>query len=149
LGFWSVYPTDERLAKTERCPTRKTPRRVLRYALTGIRVRDPDSADRFMMRTVTSARTLTCPNKHHNRSAKVTRRISGKSKPRASESLSFCICRINSNEHSAKRYARSGPGQPLAPEQRDKLGASSSQQSDPENKGGDVSGTGVSPWRRT
>jgi hypothetical protein len=40
---------------------------------------------------------------------------------------------INSDEHSAKRYARSGPGQPLAPEQRDKPGASSYQQETPEN----------------
>ena len=29
---------------------------------------------------------------------------------------------INSDEHSAKRYVRSGPEQPLAPEQRDKPG---------------------------
>jgi len=43
------------------------------------------------------------------------------------------MCPINSDEHSAKRYARSGPGQPLAPEQRDKPGASSYQRETPEN----------------
>jgi hypothetical protein len=35
---------------------------------------------------------------------------------------------INSDEHSAKRYVRSGREQPLAPELRDKPGASSYQQ---------------------
>jgi hypothetical protein len=35
---------------------------------------------------------------------------------------------INSDEHSAKRYVRGGREQPLAPEQRDKPGASSYQQ---------------------
>ncbi|MFZ1902491.1 MAG: hypothetical protein WAU66_04260 [Methanoregula sp.] len=52
---------------------------------------------------------------------------------RASESPSVCVCRINSDEHSAKRYARSGPEQPLAPEHRDKPGASSCQQETPKN----------------
>jgi hypothetical protein len=37
------------------------------------------------------------------------------------------ICPINSNEHDAKHGVRSGPGQPLAPEHRDKPGASSYQ----------------------
>ncbi len=45
---------------------------------------------------------------------------------------------INSDEHSAKRYVRSGAGQPLAPEQRDKPGASSYQQSTEEKQRGDV-----------
>jgi hypothetical protein len=40
---------------------------------------------------------------------------------------------INSDEHDAKHGVRSGPGQPLAPEQRDKPGASSYQQETPEN----------------
>jgi len=35
---------------------------------------------------------------------------------------------INSDEHDAKHGVRSGPVQPLAPEQRDKPGASSYQQ---------------------
>ena len=43
-----------------------------------------------------------------------------------------------------ERYVRSGPGQPLAPEHRDKPGASSYQQSIPENKGGDVKRAGAS-----
>jgi hypothetical protein len=38
---------------------------------------------------------------------------------------------INSDEHSAKWYVRSGPGQPLATEQRDEPGASSYQQGNP------------------
>jgi len=46
----------------------------------------------------------------------------------------------NSDEHDAEHGVRSGPGQPLAPEQRDKPGASSYQQDTPEDKGGDVSG---------
>ena len=33
---------------------------------------------------------------------------------------------INNDEHYAKRYVRSGPKQPLAPEYHDKPGASSS-----------------------
>jgi len=39
------------------------------------------------------ARTLTCPNEYRNRSAKVTRRISGEAEPhvyRASESPGVC-----------------------------------------------------------
>ena len=54
------------------------------------------------------------------------------------------MCPINSDEHSAKRYARSGPEQPLAPEQRDKPGASSSQQSTEEKQRGDVKRAGAS-----
>ena len=49
---------------------------------------------------------------------------------RVTERLRF---RINSDEHDAKHGVRSGPGQPLAPEQRDKPGASSYQQETPEN----------------
>ena len=45
------------------------------------------------------------------------------------------MCPINSDEHSAKRYVRSGPEQPLAPEQRDKPGASSYQQGNPGKQG--------------
>jgi len=53
---------------------------------------------------------------------------------------------INSDEHSAKRYVRSGPGQPLAPEQCDKPGASSYQQGNSgKSKGESVSGA---EWRR-
>jgi len=40
---------------------------------------------------------------------------------------------INSDEHDAEHGVRSGPGQPLAPEQRDKPGASSYKQETPEN----------------
>jgi hypothetical protein len=43
------------------------------------------------------------------------------------------MCPIISNEHAAKRYVRSGLGQPLAPENSDKPGASSCQQETPEN----------------
>ena len=63
-------------------------------------------------------------------------RSRGESEPhvrRASESPSVCVCRINSDEQSVKRYARSGAGQPLALEHRDKPGASSCQQETPEN----------------
>jgi len=56
---------------------------------------------------------------------------------------------INSDEHDAKHGVRSGPGQPLALEQRDTPGASSYQQETPENSEVIVSGTGASPWRRT
>jgi len=49
---------------------------------------------------------------------------------RVTERLRF---RINSDEHDAEHGVRSGPGQPLAPEQRDKPGASSSQQSTERN----------------
>jgi hypothetical protein len=51
---------------------------------------------------------------------------------------------INSDEHSAKRYVRSGREQPLAPEQRDKPGAyciSTGQLR--KSKGGDVKRAGV------
>ena len=65
---------------------------------------------------------------------------------RVTERLRF---RINSDEHSAKRYARSGPGQPLAPERSDKPGASSYQQSTDKKQRGDVSGAGASLRRRT
>jgi len=44
--------------------------------------------------------------------AKVTSRISGESEPlmrRASESLSVCVSRINSDEHDAKHGVRSEP----------------------------------------
>jgi len=40
---------------------------------------------------------------------------------------------------------RSGPHQPLAPEQRDKPGASSYQPGNPGKQGGDVSGAGDKP----
>jgi hypothetical protein len=50
---------------------------------------------------------------------------------------------INSNEHDAKHGVRSGLEQPLAPEYHDKLGASSYQQDNQENKGGDVMRIGV------
>ncbi|OPY35645.1 MAG: hypothetical protein A4E34_00646 [Methanoregula sp. PtaU1.Bin006] len=60
---------------------------------------------------------------------------------RVTERLRFPI---NSDEHSAKRYARSGPLQPLAPEHRDKPGASSSQQSTEEKQRGDVKRAGAS-----
>ena len=49
---------------------------------------------------------------------------------RVTERLRFCI---NSDEHDAKHGVRRGPDQPLAPEQRDKPGASSYQQETPEN----------------
>lgn len=58
------------------------------------------------------------------------------------KSLSVRVCRINSNEHSAKRYARSGPDQVLTPERRDEPGASSSQQSTEEKQRGDVKRAG-------
>ena len=77
------------------------------------------------------------PSEHRDRGAKVRSRISGESEPpvrRASESLSVFICRINSDEHYAEQGVRSGPEQPLAPEQRDKPGASSYQQKTPENR---------------
>jgi len=57
--------------------------------------------------------------------------------------------RINSDEHSAKRYARSGPEQPLAPEQRDKPGASSYQQETSWNSEVMWAERAISPWRRT
>jgi len=60
---------------------------------------------------------------------------------RVTERLRFCI---NSDEHDAKHGVRSGPGQPLAPEQRDKPGASSSQQSTDEKQRGDVKRAGAS-----
>jgi len=48
---------------------------------------------------------------------------------------------INSDEHSAKRYVRSEPKQPLAQEQSDKPGASSYQQDNSgKSKGESVSG---------
>ena len=48
---------------------------------------------------------------------------------------------INSDEHDAKHGVRSGPVQPLAPEQRDKSGASSYQQDNSgKSKGESVSG---------
>jgi hypothetical protein len=48
---------------------------------------------------------------------------------------------INSDEHSAKRYVRSEPVQPLAPEHRDKPGASSYQPGNSgKSKGESVSG---------
>jgi len=53
------------------------------------------------------------------------------------------VSTINSDERDAEHGVRSGPGQPLAPEQRDKPGASSYQRSTPENKGGDVKRIGV------
>ena len=65
---------------------------------------------------------------------------------RVTERLRF---RINSDEHDAKHGVRSGPGQPLAPEQRDKPGASSYQQSTEEKQRGDVSGAGACLRRRT
>jgi hypothetical protein len=40
---------------------------------------------------------------------------------------------INSDEHDAEHGVRSGPGQPLALEHRDKPGASSYQQKTPKN----------------
>ena len=49
---------------------------------------------------------------------------------RVTERLRF---RINSDEHDAEHGVRRGPDQPLAPEQRDKPGASSYQQETPEN----------------
>ena len=51
---------------------------------------------------------------------------------------------INSDEHDAEHGVRSGPGQPLAPEQCDKPGASSYQQETVESKGGDVKRAGAS-----
>jgi hypothetical protein len=46
----------------------------------------------------------------------------------------FLSLRRFSDEHDAKHGVRSGPYQPLAPEQRDKPGASSCQQDTPENR---------------
>ncbi len=77
---------------------------------------------------------------------------SGESEPRvrrASESLNVFVCSVFSDEHSAKWYARSGPGQPLAPEQRDKPGALSSQQITAKDKGGYVKRTGACEGERT
>jgi len=51
---------------------------------------------------------------------------------------------INSDEHDAEHGVKSGPGQPLAPEHRDKPGASSSQQSTEEEQRGDVKRAGAS-----
>jgi len=53
---------------------------------------------------------------------------------RASEVTERLRFRINSDEHDAKHGVRSGPDQPLAPEQRDKPGASSYQPDNPENR---------------
>jgi hypothetical protein len=50
---------------------------------------------------------------------------------------------INSDEHDAEHGVRSGLGQPLVLEHRDEPGASSCQQNNPENKGGDVKRIGV------
>ena len=47
---------------------------------------------------------------------------------RARESLSVRYRLVHSDEHSAKRYVRSGLEHPLAPEHRDKPGASSYRQ---------------------
>ena len=58
----------------------------------------------------------------------------------------WCEYTINSDEHSAQRYVRSGPGQPTATEQRDEPWAyciSTGQLR--ENKGESVSGA---EWRR-
>jgi hypothetical protein len=58
----------------------------------------------------------------------------------------FFVSTINSDEHSAKRYVRSEPEQPLAPEHRDEPGASSYQQDNSgKSKGESVSGA---EWRR-
>ena len=65
---------------------------------------------------------------------------------RVTERLRF---RINSDEHDAKHGVRSGHLQPLAPEQRDKPGASILSTGQSRKQRGDVSGTGASPWRRT
>jgi len=51
---------------------------------------------------------------------------------------------INSDEHDAKHGVRSGPEQPLAPEQRDKPGASPYQQSNSGRQRGDVKRAGAS-----
>jgi hypothetical protein len=45
---------------------------------------------------------------------------------------------IHSDEHDAKHGVRSGQKQPLAPEHRDKPGASPSQQGNQEKQRGDV-----------
>jgi len=59
------------------------------------------------------------------------------------------MCPINSDEHDAQHGVRSEPEQPLAPEHRDKPGASIISTKQHEKQRGDVSGTGASPWRRT
>jgi hypothetical protein len=92
------------------------------------------------------------PSEHRDRGAKVRSRISGESEPpvrRASEVTECLRFRINSDEHDAEHGVRSGPDQPLAPEQRDKPGASSYQPDNPGKQGGDVSGAGASLRRRT
>jgi len=75
------------------------------------------------------------PSEHRDRGAKVRSRISGESEPpvrRASESLSVYVF-ASTATNTMKHGVRSGPGQPLAPEQRDKPGASSYHQETPEN----------------
>ena len=79
--------------------------------------------------------------------AKVTSRFSGESEPlmrRATESLS--VMHLLSTQRRARcgAWCEERAGQPLAPEQRDKPGASSYQQGNPENKGGDVKRAGAS-----
>ena len=80
--------------------------------------------------------------------AKVTRCISIESEPlmrRASESLSVMHLPDQQRRTRCEAVCRSGPEQPLAPEQRDKPGASSyQQQSTEEKQRGDVSGPGIS-----
>jgi len=56
----------------------------------------------------------------------------------------LCTCPINSDEHDAKHGVRSGPEQPLAPEHRDKPGASSNYQGNKEKQRGDVKRAGAS-----
>jgi hypothetical protein len=54
------------------------------------------------------------------------------------------LCTINSDEHSAKRYVRSEPEQPLAPEHRDESGAYFVPTGNrPGDKGGDVKRAGA------
>jgi hypothetical protein len=50
---------------------------------------------------------------------------------------------INRDEYNAMQGVRSGPEQPLAPEHRDKPGASSSQHDNQEKQRGDVKRAGV------
>ena len=88
------------------------------------------------------------PNEHRNRGAKVMSRISGESKPpvrRASESLNVRHEYDQQRRTRCEAWCEERAGQPLAPEQRDKPGASFYQQDNPGKQGGDVSGTGASP----
>jgi len=62
---------------------------------------------------------------------------------RASESLNVPQRYDQQRRTRCGAWCEERAGQPLAPEQRDKPGASSYQQDNPKNKGGDVKRIGV------